>query len=145
MERPPKRQKAGLAGAAQPLNQGEFGTCVAHAFAVSLRTGLQVKYGVACDPKTIVAKVQALCPCWDGHQTDRMPKEWNEKHAQPCASIEDMDQMRRYNVKVQFRKIDDFAEARREMRRAEALKMYMPCTVTIKRDGRHFWHSVARV
>ena len=53
-----------------------------------------------------------------------------------------MDQTRRYNVKVQFRKIDDFAEARREMRRAEALKMYMPCTIKTDEVGQKL-HSVA--
>ena len=55
-----------------------------------------------------------------------MPAEWNEKHADLGAFIEDVDKRYRFHVKVCFRTIDSFDEARREMQRAEKLKMHMP-------------------
>lgn len=62
-----------LASAALPLNQGRFGTCVGHAFAQALTTGVQEKYGVPCYPTLVVEKIQTLCECWEGHFTERMP------------------------------------------------------------------------
>jgi hypothetical protein len=128
--------------AALPLNQGGFGTCVGHSFAQALTTGIQVKYGVPCDPTLVVEKVKTLCECWDGHHTARMPEEWNAVHASSRASIEDMDKRRRYNVRVDCRRIDDFAAARREMLRAEHLRTMMPCTIATDAAG-HSHHSVA--
>lgn len=128
--------------AALPLNQGGFGTCVGHAFAQALTTAIQMKYGVPCDPTLVVEKVKTLCECWDGHHTARMPEEWNAVHANSRASIEDMDKRRRYNVRVDCRRIDDFAAARREMLRAEHLRTMMPCTITTGAAG-HSRHSVA--
>ena len=124
------------------LNQGKFGTCVAHAFAQALSQGLLSKYGVPCDAGAIVQTVKALCPCWNGHQTERMPEEWNKRHNDPGATIEDVDKRKRYRVKVNFRKVDLFTEAYCELERAEELKTYMPCTITTSIE-RHDRHSVA--
>ena len=68
-ERPRKKGRV-AAGAAGPglvtrkvLNQGGFGTCVGYAFSRVMTTGLEEKYGIACDPEKFVEKVKALCPC----------------------------------------------------------------------------------
>ncbi len=131
-----------MEGATLPLNQGDFGTCVGHAFTQALTTAIQEKFGVPCDPVLVVEKIKVLCECWDGHSTDRMPVEWNEVHAEPKAAIEDMDKRRRYNVRVDCRRIDDFAAARIEMLRAEHLRTMMPCAITTDAAG-HPRHSVA--
>mmetsp|Transcript_4662 Transcript_4662/g.6895 ORF Transcript_4662/g.6895 Transcript_4662/m.6895 type:complete len:265 (+) Transcript_4662:68-862(+) len=126
----------------QSLNQGQFGTCVAHAFAQALIQGLSQKYNIACDASTFVTTVKARCPCWNGHRTEQMPRDWNVKHAEEGAAIEDVDKTCRYNVRVEFREIHSFEEARCEMQRAQILGMYMPCTITTSADG-HSRHSVA--
>jgi hypothetical protein len=107
-----------LEGAALPLNQGRSGTCVGHSFAQALCAGIQEKYGVPCDPNLVVEKVKVLCPCWDGHRTEHMPREWNDTHAMSGAAIEDVDKARRYNVRVDCRKIETFEQARAEMEKA---------------------------
>jgi hypothetical protein len=124
------------------LNQGGHGTCVAYAFSLVMTTGLQEKYGIACDPEKFVEKVKALCPCWEGHDTERMVEEWNEKHATAGAAVEDVDQRQRYNVKVEYSKISSFEEARAEMERQEALRLVMPCTISTDEQG-HELHAVA--
>ena len=129
-----------------PLNQGRFGTCVAHSFAHALATGLHEKYEVPCDPKLIVEKVKALCPCYDGHNTAMLPGEWNEIHANPGAAIEDIDSGKRYAVTVNCQRLDNFEEEFVAMERADERKMMMPCSIDLGRttsvDG-HGWHSVA--
>ena len=126
----PERAAAGRV-TAKVMDQGGFGTCVGYAFAQALSQGLQEKYGVASDANVIAEKVKTLCPCWDGHETDRMPEEWNAEHAKPGASIEGLDREKRYNVRVEFRKIDSFQEAHED--RARALDLYMPCTIKSSR------------
>ncbi len=86
-ERPRKKGRVGAVAAAgaashglvtrKVLNQGGHGTCVAYAFSQVMTTGLQEKYGVACDAVKLVEKVKALCPCWEGHETESMMGEWN--------------------------------------------------------------------
>ena len=71
-----------------------------------------------------------------------MPKEWNDVHDSNGAFIEDVDHQLRYHVKVESRKIDSFDEAYREMDRAKALEMFLPCTI-ITNDKNHSQHSVA--
>ena len=135
-----------LVGSAAPagkkvLNQGHAGTCVAYAFTLALQQGLDTKYDIAVNPEALVEKIKFACPCWEGHETERMPAEWNEKHADLGAFIEDVDKRHRYHVKVDFSTINSFDEARREMQRAEKLKMYMPCTVKTDAKG-HERHAV---
>jgi hypothetical protein len=60
-----------------PLDQGRHRTCVGYAFAQAMSVGVRNKYGVALDPEQVVAKVKTLCPCWNGHNTKRMPIDWN--------------------------------------------------------------------
>jgi hypothetical protein len=124
------------------LNQGGHGTCVAYAFSLVMTTGLQEKYDIACDPEKFVEKVKALCPCWEGHDPESMVREWNLLHASPGAAIEDVEQRRRYNVKVEYTKITSFEEAHTEMKRQEALKLLMPCTMSTHAQG-HELHAVA--
>ena len=107
-----------------------------------MTTGLHEKYEIACDAEKFVEKVKALCPCWEGHETEDMLREWNEQHARPGAAIEDVDQRRRYNVKVEYTKITSFAEACAEMERQEALKLLMPCTISTDQQG-HELHAVS--
>ena len=68
--------------------------------------------------------------------------EWNTTHATPGAAIEDVDQRKRYNVKVEYTKITSFEEARTEMERQEALKLLMLCTMSTDQQ-RHELHAVA--
>ena len=113
-----------------------------YAFSRVMTTGLEEKYGIACDPEKFVEKVKALCPCWEGHETEQMLREWNKKHAKPGAAIEDVDQRKRYNVQVEYTKITSFEEARAEMERQEALKLLMLCTMSTDQQG-HELHAVA--
>jgi len=124
------------------LNQGGHGTCVGYAISLVMTAVLLEKYGIACDPEKFVEKVKALCPCWEGHDTERMVEEWNEKHATAGAAIEDVDQRQRYNVKVEYSRISSFEEAHAEMERQEALKLLMPCTMSTDAQG-HELHAVA--
>jgi len=127
---------------AKVLNQGGHGTCVGYAVSLVMTTALHEIHGIACDPEKLVEKVKALCPCWEGHETERMLGQWNKKHAKPGAAIEDVDQRQRYNVMVQYTKITSFEEARTEMERQEALKLLMPCTISTGQQG-HKLHAVA--
>ena len=124
------------------LNQRHGQTCVAYSFALAMTQGLQSKYDIGCDPALFVEKVKTLCPCWEGHQTELMPKEWNDVHDGSGAFIEDVDNQMRYHVRVESRKIDSFDEAYRKMDRAKALEMFLPCTI-ITNDKNHSQHSVA--
>ena len=133
-------QAGSLVGSAAPatkkvLNQGHAGTCVAYAFTLALQQGLDTKYDIAVNPEALVEKIKFACPCWEGHETERMPAEWNEIHADSGAFIEDVEKRYRYHVKVDFSTINSFEEARREMQRAEKLKMYTPCTVKTGAKG----------
>ena len=102
---------------------------------MALQQGLDTKYDIAVNPEALVEKIKFACPCWEGHETERMPAEWNEKHADLGAFIEDVDKRHRYHVKVDFSTINSFDQARREMQRAEKLKMYTPCTVKTGAKG----------
>jgi len=124
------------------LNQGGLGTCVSYAFAQALQTGLMGKYGVPCNAADLVARVQTLCPCWDGHDADRMVNEWNKVHKKEKAAIIDVDNKTRYNVQVTSRQVFDFEEAYRETERAENLKMYLLCTIKTNEQG-HVLHALA--
>ena len=92
-KRPRKKSRVGAAGAAgqglvtqggvsaKVLNQGGHGTCVGYAFSRIMTDCLHEKYGIAGDAEKFVEKVKALCPCWEGHETEDMLREWNEQHA----------------------------------------------------------------
>ena len=136
--------ESALAMATMPpvLNQGSFGTCVAYAFAQALQTGLMGKYGVPVNAAELVATVKALCPCWNGHDTERMVEEWNKVHKKENAAIEDVDKKRRYNVRMTSRQVRDFEEAYCETESAENLKMYLLCTIKTNEDG-HERHALA--
>ena len=124
------------------LNQGGHGTCVGYAFSRVMTGCLCEKYGVTCDPEKFVEKVKALCPCWEGHEPESMLEEWNEQHDKPGAAIEDVDQRLRYNVVVKYTKITSYQAAHAEMKRQEALKMLMLCTISTDKEG-HDLHAVA--
>jgi len=126
----------------QVRDAGSFGTCAGYSFSRVMTTGLHEKYGIVCDPRKIFEKIEALCPCWEGHETELILGEWNKMHATPGAAIEDVDQHQRYNVKVEYTKITSFQEARAEMERQEALKLLMLCTMSTDQQG-HELHAVA--
>jgi len=107
-----------------------------------MTTGLEEKYGIACDPDKFVEKVKALCPCWEGHETEQMLGEWNTMHVTTGAAIEDVDKRKRYNVQVEYTKITSFEETRAEMERQQALKLLMLCTMITVQQG-HELHAVA--
>ena len=94
--------------------------CVA--FARALAQGLLNKYGVVCDPEAIEEKVTKLCPCWGGHEAERILEEWNMRHKEEGATIVDVEKRKRYCVRVESRKLDTFSEAYRAVERAEALR-----------------------
>ena len=127
-----------LDGIAPVMDQGQFGTCVGYAFAQTLANGMLAKYGIPCDPKEIVNKIENLC--WNGQHTESMPKLWNEK--QKDYSFKNIDSTQRYTVHVDFCKLGTFEAAFVEMQRHEHKKMYMPCSISTEEDG-HGRHSVA--
>ena len=114
---------------------------MAYAFSSALAQGLLEKYSVVCDAELVVEKVKALCPAWDGHWIDKMAQEWNDKHAESGASIEDTDKSFRYNVKIDFKMIESFTEANEEMKLVDKLRIYMPCTISTNING-HALHAV---
>lgn len=124
------------------LDQGSQLTCVAHAFTQALTANMLSKYGIVCSDTAVVEKVKCLCPCFEGHHTQQMPGRWNKKHMKEGAQIEDISRKRRYRVKVECHNIGSFAEAEREMKRAESQNLWLPCTITIAQQG-HVRHSVA--
>ena len=126
------------------MDQGKFGTCVAHAFAQALCEGLKQKYGIACNPDDILSKVTALCPCFYGSDTAKIVEEWNARYGEDGASIVDTSRTWRYNVKVEARMIENLDAACFEMKMAEYMKMRMTCTIRTDEEG-HNLHSVALV
>jgi hypothetical protein len=122
------------------MDQGQFGTCVANAFATTLTNGMFWKYGIPCDPNVIVSKIEHLVA--NGGHTDRMPKYWNEKQKE--YSFKNMNGSMSYTVKIDFCRVSTFEAAFVEMERHETKKMYMPCAMSTTADG-HSRHSVALV
>jgi len=117
------------------VGMGKHGASAAHAFAHALAMGIQTKFGVACDPKEIVVRVEALCPGWAGHDAEAIVHEWNAKHLEDGASIEDVNHSRRYAVRVEARRVEEFATAYFAMRTAEFLKMPMTCAIRTGAQG----------
>ena len=117
------------------VGMGKHGASAAHAFAHALAMGIQTKFGVACDPKEIVVRVEALCPGWAGHDAEAIVHEWNAKHLEDGASIEDVKHSRRYAVRVEARRVEEFATAYFAMRTAEFLKMPMTCAIRTGAQG----------
>ena len=131
------------AGAALPLDQGKFGTCVAHATATAVSQNLTEKYGLPCPPTKLVEKFKALCPCYEGEKIKDYLEKWNKKHTGDGAAIENLDATLRYRVKMDaVRKIDNFDEAYRAMQTAESQRMYMLCEIKTSQDD-HALHAVA--
>jgi hypothetical protein len=139
-----KRPKAGRgAGAAIPLNQGSFGTCVAYAMASAMCNNLISKYGVPFKEELLVEKLKTLFPCWEGNDVFSMLIEWNKVHLESRASIENMDRTKRYNVHAgDVQKLERFDEAYRAMQTAKAQEMFMLCIIKTSQKG-HAHHAVA--
>ena len=63
-----------------PYNQGDFGTCVAHAFTKVLVDSILKKYGVALRHESIIGAIEAKLPkIFEGHDSFQMCQNWNEK------------------------------------------------------------------
>jgi hypothetical protein len=80
----------------------------------------------------------------DGHDPAKIVEEWNARHKEDGASIEDIARKCRYNVVVDARKIEDFDAACFEMKMAEYMKMFMTCKMKTDTAG-HEYHSVALI
>ena len=128
------------AGAALPLDQGKFGTCVAHAIATALSQNLSEKFGVPCPAEKLVEKFKTLIPCYEGGKIKDYLEKWNTMHAEDGACIEYATWL--YRVKFDFRKIDNFEEAYRAMQTAESQRMHMVGVIKTSQNG-HSLHAVA--
>ena len=126
---------------AMPMNQGKQGTCVGYAFSNTLAHNLLGKYAVPISPEKLVEKVKTLCPCWDGHNIDKMCDEWNAKHTDTGARLENQDQDGKlYVVKVQYTRIDNIEEAYDLLRRTQGV-LHMMAVISTQEDG-HGLHAV---
>ena len=123
-----------------PTNQGRSSTCVGYAFAKMLAYNLMGKYGIAVSESDVVAKVKAVCPCWNGHELTSMCDEWNTHHTSLGAWIEDMNQDMLYCVKIEHAAVAGIEEAFEEMSRIEGT-LLMLGGVTMGR-GQHARHAV---
>jgi hypothetical protein len=106
-----------------------------------MAVGVRNKYGVALSAETVVEKVKTMCPCWNGHNTKRMPIEWNAVvDANPIgASFAIGDKL--YRIKVEAKAIDTFDEAYAEVTSLQTM-LFPTATISTSTDG-HGLHSVA--
>ena len=139
---PPQPRAAGMgAKLHMPLNQGQAGTCAAYAFAAAGSQNLLAKYGVPVDADKIADKVKTLCPCWNGHWPDKMCAEWNAKHKEQGAYLEDIDKSAQYSIHVACEKLADIEKTYEKMKRVEGT-MTLVCVIKTDTAG-HKLHAVA--
>jgi hypothetical protein len=128
-----------MEGCPMPLDQGDFGTCVAYAFAQTVAVGVRNKYGVALDANKVVEKVKTLCPCWNGSNTELMPSQWNAQvDANPDGASFDIGDGNIYLIKVDSSRINTFQQAYRDISRSQTM-LYLTATISYQQG----LHSVA--
>jgi len=139
---PPQPRAAGMhAKLHMPLNQGQAGTCVGYAFAAAVSHNLLARYGVPVDPEKIADKVKTLCPCWGGHWPGKMCDEWNAKHNEPGAYLEDMEKSAQYSINVVCKQLADIEKTYEKMKRVQGT-MTLVCVIKTDAVG-HELHAVA--
>ena len=125
-----------------PLDQGQFGTCVGHAFSKCLVDGVLGKYAVPLKVEDILAAVKISCPCWEGKHLEPLTNEWNKNVAgNSSLYFSDVDNCCRYRVGVEIRRIDTVQEAYAEAQKTEGVLLLMTAIKT-GADG-HGSHAVA--
>ena len=131
-----------LAKMSAPLHQGNFGTCVGHAFSKCLVDGVLCKYAVPLKIEDVLAQVKASCPCWEGSRIEILPNEWNE-HVATNSQLyfPDVDNHCRYRVRVEIRRIDTIEEAYAEAQKIDGVLLLMTSITT--EVGGHLAHAVA--
>ena len=139
---PPQPRAAGMgAKLHMPLNQGQAGTCVGYAFAAAVSQNLLAKYGVPVDAEMLAVKVKTLCPCWNGSLPAKMCAEWNAKHKEQGAYLEDIDKSAQYSIHVDCEKLADIEKTYEKMKRVEGT-MTLVCVIKTDTAG-HKLHAVA--
>ena len=121
---------------ASPSNQGEANVCCAHAVGHCMRAVLQEKFSVLVSFLAVREKLITLCyrEAWNygGHDIVQMVGQWNAAHARPGSAIPNA-QGRLFTVRIFSNVINNFADARAECARADALRLLLPCVV--RQDG----------
>ena len=112
-----------------------------YAFAAAVSHNLLAKYGVPVEPEKLADKVKTLCPCWNGHWPDKMCAEWNAKHKEQGAYLEDIDKSAQYSIKVDCKKLADIEKTYEKMKRVEGT-MTLVCVIKTDTAG-HKLHAVA--
>jgi hypothetical protein len=123
------------------LNQGGFGTCVGYAFSRFIVDSVLGKYAVPLEVNDVLSVVQAVCPCWEGSQVDRMCDEWTAK-VSPTMFFTDTDKKRRYRVGVTYRRISTVEEAYTEAQRLGGV-LILPAVIRTNNASGHSRHAVA--
>jgi hypothetical protein len=115
------------------LNQGAFGTCVAHAFAVALWYNVREKYGIALSLNRLLGVVLANLPAsaWNGDGLRDAVQRWNQRGRY----VFDTDNKRYYRVRVTYRRLDGIEAAYAEAKRVNGRMLILAC-ITV-RGGSH--------
>jgi hypothetical protein len=121
------------------MNQGEFGTCCAYALTKCMVEAIGSKYHVHFEPKTFLAVVKTLCPCWEGAHPIEMVEQFNKAQSN---FIADFEETKRYRVRVaNMRKIQSADECYDIVRRFQNV---IPVLGVIRTgESGHGIHAVA--
>ena len=131
-----------LAKMSAPLNQGQFGTCVGHAFSKCLVDSVLGKYAVPLKIEDVLAAVKISCPCWEGSDLELLSNEWNEHVAvKSHLYFADVDNRCRYRVRMDVRRIDTVEEAFAEAQKIDGVLLLL-VSIATETDG-HGLHAVA--
>lgn len=130
-----------LEGMSMPLNQGNFGTCVAFAFTKVLTDSILHKYGVALDYHAIIAAIKFSNPdIFEGGYIVEMCKAWNKKYSDKW--FEDIDKQKRYQIKIKHSdKKNDINEVYDHVRKYDQVLLTAVCISTSK--NAHNRHAIA--
>ena len=121
------------------LDQGAFGTCVAHAFAKAFTVGILGKYNVSIDVGKIKDALVTEGNCWEGTHLDKMCEEWNAKFQHKWFT--DISNQCRYRIKAKFKLSKSIEECHAYIKRNQGVLVMM---AGIKTDGHgHQHHAVA--
>ena len=107
------------------LNQGQFGTCVAHAFAKAFTDGVLGKYRVQLKILEICALAKSKVDMWEGSRLVDMCDAWNDNFVDTWLQVTDNTCCR---IKVEFQKLDTIGEAYAYMQKVEGALLIMVST-----------------
>mmetsp|Transcript_77860 Transcript_77860/g.252364 ORF Transcript_77860/g.252364 Transcript_77860/m.252364 type:complete len:434 (-) Transcript_77860:100-1401(-) len=89
------------------MQQGDFWTCSAYAFAQVLTRLLRLAHNIAVSEKELVAMVKTFTECWDGPEMADLIEAWNASNQYGRSIwIEDVDKVTRVSVTLGVRTLD---------------------------------------